>query len=127
MSDNLAVVVDNGSEMCKAGFAGEDAPRVTIPSIVGEPRRTVKHATGGRHSQRLFIGDEAQSKRGILNLKHPIECGIVTKWDDMEKVGKCFVEPLHPILHLIIDLASHFQQTPCCTRRAPSVADRGST
>lgn len=33
-----------------------------------------------------YVGDEAQSKRDILALKHPIEHGIVTNWDDMEKI-----------------------------------------
>ena len=33
-----ALVVDNGSGMCKAGFAGDDAPRTVFPSIVGRPK-----------------------------------------------------------------------------------------
>jgi len=33
-----ALVVDNGSGMCKAGFAGDDAPRAVFPSIVGRPK-----------------------------------------------------------------------------------------
>merc|ERR1719210_90678 len=33
-----------------------------------------------------YIGDEAQSKRGVLTLSYPIEHGIITNWDDMEKI-----------------------------------------
>jgi len=33
-----------------------------------------------------YIGDEAMQKKGILNLEYPITTGIVSSWEDMEKV-----------------------------------------
>src|SRR5258708_8284042 len=33
-----------------------------------------------------LLSDEAQSKRGILALKYPIEHGVVTNWNHMEKI-----------------------------------------
>ena len=32
------VIVDNGSGMMKAGFAGDEAPCAVFPSIVGRPK-----------------------------------------------------------------------------------------
>ncbi|XP_063688398.1 actin-like [Bolinopsis microptera] len=63
--------------MVKAGFAGDDAPRSVFPSIVGRP---------GMAQKDFYVGHEAQSRRDILSLKYPIENGIVTNWDDMEKI-----------------------------------------
>merc|ERR1719266_3162182 len=40
----------------------------------------------GMHHKDVMIGDEAMSKRGILSLQYPIAHGIVTNWDDMEKI-----------------------------------------
>jgi len=79
-----ALVVDNGSGMVKAGFSGDDAPRSVFPSIVGTPK--VKNTMVGADAKDLYVGDEAQVKRGILTLRYPIEHGIVTSWEDMEKI-----------------------------------------
>ncbi|KAM9987801.1 hypothetical protein ACTFIZ_003154 [Dictyostelium cf. discoideum] len=79
-----SIVIDNGSYMCKAGFAGEDAPRAVFPSIVGHPRRTGTMVGMGQKDS--YVGDEAQLKRVILNLTNPIERGIITNWDDMERI-----------------------------------------
>nr|KAG5710476.1 hypothetical protein BaRGS_022294 [Batillaria attramentaria] len=82
--DIAALVIDNGSGMCKAGFAGDDAPRAVFPALVGRPKyHAIMPGMGMKES---YIGDEAQSKRGILSLRYPVEHGIVTNWDDMEKV-----------------------------------------
>eukprot|EP00731_Ephydatia_muelleri_P007030 Em0003g1278a len=78
------LVIDNGSWMIRAGFAGADSARAIFPSVVGRPR--TKGATEGTSNKDVFCGDEALSKRGLLTIKRPIESGIVTNWDDMEKI-----------------------------------------
>ncbi|XP_060062950.1 actin-5-like [Ylistrum balloti] len=92
--DFAALVIDNGSGMCKAGFAGDDAPRAVFPAITGRPHYDVCHSSLGAID--CYIGNEAQTKRGILSLDYPIEHGIITNWDDMEKIWHhIFYNELH--------------------------------
>jgi actin-related protein len=95
------LVVDNGSRTCRAGFAGDDTPRVVFPSIVGRLRHKGVMVAGMKDA---YVGQEAVSKRGMLTLQHPIKRGIVTNWEDMERVwhhaySELGVSPQdHPIL-----------------------------
>ena len=82
--EQTALVVDNGSGMVKAGFSGDDAPRAVFPSIVSRPK--VKSTMVGSENKDVYVGDETQAKRVIFHLTCPIEHGIVTSWNDMEKI-----------------------------------------
>jgi actin-related protein len=100
MSEEKAIVIDNGSGVIKAGFSGDNQPSVKFPSIVGYPRSDKQMV--GVESKAEYIGDEAQKMRGVLNLKYPIESGIVTEWAQMEKVWDyCFSNELR------VDPAEH--------------------
>ncbi|OCF60422.1 actin-2 [Kwoniella dejecticola CBS 10117] len=100
---NQPVVIDNGSGTIKAGFAGEEQPSCYIPSFVGRPKHP--RVMAGAIQDNLFIGRRAQELRGLLKIKYPMEHGVVTDWDDMERIwGWVYGEGLkalseeHPVL-----------------------------
>ena len=37
-TDHVPVIIDNGTGVTKAGFAGDDAPRAVFPAIIGRPK-----------------------------------------------------------------------------------------
>lgn len=98
-----AIVIELSSGWVTAGFAGDDDPKVNFPAIVGRPKHGV---TGMKDS---YVGYEAESNSDKLNLKYPIEHGIVTNWDDMELI-------LH---HTFNELNVNPEQHPVLLTEAP--------
>ncbi|GAB1316090.1 Beta-actin [Madurella fahalii] len=87
------IVIDNGSGTTKAGLAGHDAPQAVFPSIVGWD-----------HSRSPYVGEKAQSQRGVLSMRQPVERGLITDWDAMEEIWRHSYNELqispeeHPLL-----------------------------
>lgn len=80
----VALVVDNSTRNCRAGVAGEDLPRTVLPPIIGKPKP--QSAAEDTARKAYYVGSDAQSRRDILTLRHPVENGFITNWDDMEKI-----------------------------------------
>ncbi|CAG8837257.1 33011_t:CDS:2 [Gigaspora margarita] len=87
---NQPVVIDNGSGVIKAGFAGDEIPKCFFPSYVGRPKHV--RIMAGAVEGEVFIGKKAQELRGLLKIRYPIEHGIVSDWDDMERIWKYIYE-----------------------------------
>lgn len=81
---NAPIVLDNGSGTIRAGFAGQDLPKCYFPSFVGRPKHV--RALAGALEGDVFIGLRAEELRGLLKINYPLEHGIVTDWDDMERI-----------------------------------------
>lgn len=86
MEGNQPIVIDNGSGVLKAGFAGNDKPRITFRSIVGRIKHVRVIPGGALEGSDIFIGSRADDYRGALSLAYPIEHGVVQNWSDMERL-----------------------------------------
>jgi actin-related protein len=78
------VVIDNGSNTIKAGFAGDDAPRKIFPAYVGYTKKSAINLA--MDEKAYYVGDEAKERRGRLEMKRPIFDSLVKNWDDIESL-----------------------------------------
>lgn len=74
----------------------------------------------------VFIGRKAQEYRGLLKIKYPMEHGIVTDWDDMERIWSwVYAEELGTLSEEVSQLIV-LHRTPTNPFAASSVIDRGT-
>uniref|UniRef100_T1ISG9 Beta-centractin n=1 Tax=Strigamia maritima TaxID=126957 RepID=T1ISG9_STRMM len=81
---NQPVVIDNGSGVIKAGFAGDQIPKCHFANHIGRPKHV--RVMAGALEGDIFVGPIAEEHRGLLSIHYPMEHGIVTDWNDMERI-----------------------------------------
>lgn len=87
--DWTGVVIDNGSSMMRAGLAGDDNPRLEFTTLFGNLNSNDPvHSLPQSHDiKRNYIGDDVVSHyKELQDIQYPIQRGIVTDWDAMEKI-----------------------------------------
>ncbi|KAJ0400780.1 hypothetical protein P43SY_004875 [Pythium insidiosum] len=83
---NQPLVIDNGSGLMKAGFAGGDAPQVVFPSFVGTTKHTRMMPGGAYEGGDVFVGNKVQHHRGLFRIQYAMEHGVVTDWNSMHRI-----------------------------------------
>mmetsp|Transcript_97813 Transcript_97813/g.273832 ORF Transcript_97813/g.273832 Transcript_97813/m.273832 type:complete len:411 (+) Transcript_97813:138-1370(+) len=112
ISEDVAIIIDNGSGVCKAGLSTDDKPTAVFPSVVGMPREAYRNSIDGD----IFFGDdvlpfgdnvspEVLDRCSKLSVHYPLENGIIENFDHMERLweyailDKLNVNPhRHPVL-----------------------------
>ncbi|ELP84282.1 actin, putative [Entamoeba invadens IP1] len=78
------VIIDNGCSMTKAGFGGDDAPISVFQTIVGNPKSKVK--VPSLYSPPSYVGEYIIKCSEFLNLKCPLERGLIKDFDCMKQL-----------------------------------------
>ncbi|KAK9130424.1 hypothetical protein Sjap_010911 [Stephania japonica] len=123
-----AIVLDLGSYTCKAGYAGEDAPKAVFPSVVGaidqsgvgdvksekesdsmlDPKSVIKtfDSEKSKVNRKLYVGSQALGyRRDHMEVISPIKDGVIADWDIVDSIWnhafreRLLIDPQeHPML-----------------------------
>ncbi len=110
-------MLDNGSTLLRAGFAGEDDPVATLPVVVGRESEAARAraqvglgtlrrkgterasilAAGGIGEAPLgrggsYVGRQAQAHAALLELRRPVQRGAIADWDAMQTLWEYVFE-----------------------------------
>ncbi|EFC48075.1 hypothetical protein NAEGRDRAFT_44350 [Naegleria gruberi] len=86
MTENPPLIIDNGSSLMKAGLSDDDAPCAVFPTVTGRQKVSTL-MVGMNNIDKTFVGDNTFGlRRGINVFYYPIDRGLITDWDQMEKI-----------------------------------------
>ncbi|XP_019446282.1 PREDICTED: actin-related protein 4-like [Lupinus angustifolius] len=105
-----AIVIDLGSHTCKAGYAGEDAPKAVFPSVVGAIDQMDIHGHGDAAENmgaaveiqnnaksldsektkgkcKLYVGSQSLGyRRDHMEVLSPLKNGVVVDWNIVDNI-----------------------------------------
>lgn len=99
---NQPLVLDNGSGVFKAGFAGSEVPQSIFQSYVGRPKH--EKVMAGAVEGNYFVGEQADNIRGLLKINYPTQHGVTQDWADAQLIWQHaynqldVVQDQHPVL-----------------------------
>ena len=84
--DSEIIIMDIGSGHIKAGFARNDQPKCYVPMIVGKPKDDTIMV--GMDQKDFYFGDEALSKKSMLDITYPVQHGVVPDKHSLDMLEK---------------------------------------
>lgn len=101
LDEEVVIIIDNGSGVCKAGLSCDEAPRAVFPESLGRPRKVWRSSL----DKDAYFGDEVNEVRNKLSISYPLENGIIENFEQMELLWEyTFFDQLkvnpnrHPVL-----------------------------
>jgi centractin len=82
----LPIIIDIGSGEIKAGFSGEESPKVVFKNYIGEPKyKKVLSAFNAEDKEinAQYIGEDCDKFMGIFKLRHPVKDGKFSNDQDI--------------------------------------------
>ena len=112
------LIIDVGTAYTKVGYAGEESPRFTFPTIIG----TEKYHHAIENSSEVYVGNAALEMRGILSIHHPLQRGVVLNWNNFYSIldyiffrlrlRECKVVSLFKVVFYILNNIYHLLSPP---------------
>ena len=106
----LPIIIDIGSGKVKAGFSGEENPKIVFNNYFGESKyKKVLHSYDNENINinEQYIGDDCDNFLGIIKLRYPVNRGVFEKEEDIRSLFNHIFEKLglnseeikeHPVL-----------------------------
>ena len=94
-------MIDNGTGYVKAGFSGQDLPRLIIPTVVGEHTETVdatlqQNANEIQEEKKTYaFGNAALAAKSTHSLFEPIQRGVIDDWENMRQIWEFIFSELN--------------------------------